>query len=188
MALTRTAATLAFAAAMAAALGACNGDDAPQETRSPTASQSATASPSVMVTGSDQSAVVLGTVLPPAKGKAAGRVDRSAATLNVGSIRVSSTGSVLTYWYTGSPDMINGQGQLSWENRPTLVDPVGKKVYEPVTFTNNDGVTVCICTDAAYIDVVPQPLTIAYPPVPAGVTTLQVRQTGFPAISVPVTR
>lgn len=169
-----------------AALAGCTGDD-PDTTQSPSATESTATSPSAPA-GSDKSNTVLTASLAPAKGATKGTVSGYAATLNIGEVRVSSTGSVLTYWYTGTTQMLTGQGQVSWENRPTLVDPVGKKVYEPQTFTNFEGQPVCICTDAVYVDGVPQPLTISYPPVPSGVTSVQVRQAGSPPVSVPVTR
>lgn len=182
----RTLLALGLSAAVMVGVAGCTGDDSPEE-QSP--STSGSSSSSTAVEGTDQSAVVLKATLPTVKGSAQGKVGATAATLNVGDVRVTAGSTVLTFWYTDrEPGTLVAQGDNSWENQPKIVDPTGKKVYEPLTFTNTRGDIVCLCTDVAAVDSAPQPRTIAYPAIPDGVASVQVRHAGFPAISVPVTR
>ena len=105
------------------------------------------------------------------------------------SARATAGGTLLTFWYIGPDKMLIRRGDGGWESWPTLVDPEGKKVYEPLTYVNEDGDTLCLCTDAGYIRGVPQPRTVLYPAIPASVTSIQVRQAGFAApVTVEVTR
>jgi len=138
---------------------------------------------------SDQSALVLVAQLPPVAGSSTGDVAGAPATLNVATVVATKGGSVLTFWHTGTEKMLVNAGDLSWEAQPVLVDVGEQKVYEPVTFVDEQGDTRCLCTDAAYIGGVPQPRTIFFPELPDTVTTVEVRQAGFDKpISVPVTR
>lgn len=168
-------------------LSGCTDDESPPKASESPASPSSSSSSSF--TGSDQSSTVLSASLPPAQGTSAGTIDRRSATLNVGEVRATATGTRLTFWYTGADDLLVRRGEQAWASMPTLVDPAGRKVYSPVTFVDEQGDTLCLCTDAAFIRGVPQPRTVLYPEIPAGATTVQVRQTGFAQpVSVPVTR
>lgn len=170
------------------ALSSCTGDD-PEPSVSPTGSASSSASTTPSTPLSDQSALVLGAQLPPVAGSSTGDVAGAPATLNVATVVATKGGSVLTFWHTGTEKMLTNAGDLSWEAQPVLVDVGEQKVYEPVTFVDEQGDTRCLCTDAAYIGGVPQPRTIFFPQLPDTVTTVEVRQTGFDKpISVPVTR
>lgn len=170
------------------ALSSCTGDD-PEPTASPTGSASSSASTAPSTPLRDQSSLVLGAQLPPVAGSSTGDVAGAPATLNVATVVATQGGTVLTFWHTGTEKMQVNAGDLSWEAQPVLVDVGEQKVYEPVTFVDEQGDTRCLCTDAAYIGGVPQPRTIFFPQLPDTVTTVEVRQTGFDKpISVPVTR
>lgn len=191
----RTATSIALAALAVATVGglsACTGDTPTSSSPTPSASSSppsASATPTGPFAGSDQSAVVLALPLPPVKGTTKGKVGVDPATLNVAEVRATSRGTLLTFWFTGEDTMLVRQGERSWENWPTLVDPDAEKVYEPLTFVNDDGDTLCLCTDAAYIRGVAQPRTVYYPQIPASVTSIQVRQAGFTKpVTIEVTR
>lgn len=178
----------AVAIAAITTLAACT-DDAPGPTPSGNGNSSETATPSPSFVPSDQSAKVLGAQLPAVKGSATGTIANKPVTMNVADVRATSAGTVLTYWFTGTDASLAGQGQKSWENLPTIVDPAGKKSYEPFTFVHARGETYCLCTDAASVLGVPQPRTIYYPALPDSVATVEVRQAGVAdAITVPVTR
>ncbi|MFZ1286078.1 MAG: hypothetical protein WAR57_03445, partial [Candidatus Phosphoribacter sp.] len=152
-------------------------------------SPAATASPSPSFVASDQSAKVLSAQLPAVKGSARGTVGNQPVTMNVADVKATSSGTLLTYWFTGTEALLAGQSEKAWENLPTLVDPAGKKSYEPFTFTHARGETYCLCTDAAAVLGVAQPRTIFYPALPATATTVEVRQAGVAdAITVTVTR
>lgn len=176
------------ALAAVAVLGACT-DDSPDPGPSGSASSTASAAPSASFVPSDQSAAVLAAQLPAVKGSAKGTVGNQPVTMNVADVKATSAGTLLTYWFTGTEALLAGQSEKAWENLPTLVDPAGKKSYEPFTFTHARGETYCLCTDAAAVLGVPQPRTVFYPALPAGATTVEVRQAGVAdAITVTVTR
>lgn len=172
----------------------CSSDAKPQPTTasasaSETSASSSSSSATSAVAGTDQSAAILSATLPAVKGSLDGKVDQTPATLNVADVRVNKRETILTFWHTGDDKMLVSYGEYSWERLPTLVDQAGKKVYSPLTFINWEGDTVCMCTDAAYIRGVPQPRTIAYPPLDESVTSIDVKQEGFEKpITVPVTR
>jgi hypothetical protein len=84
----------------------------------------------------------------------------------VATVVATQGGTVLTFWHTGTEKMQVNAGDLSWEAQPVLVDVGEQKVYEPVTFVDEQGDTRCLCTDAAYIGGVPQPRTIFFPQLP----------------------
>lgn len=176
------------ALAAVAVLGACT-DDSTEPTPSGSRSATSTASPTPSFVASDQSATVLAAQLPAVKGSAQGTVGNQPVTLNVADVKATSGGTLLTYWFTGTEGLLAGQSEKAWENLPTIVDPAGKKSYEPFTFTHARGETYCLCTDAAAVLGVPQPRTVFYPALPATATAVEVRQAGIAdAISVPVTR
>lgn len=186
---TRPAVLLVAAALAFTTVGACTDDPEPTTAAASSTTPSASPTPSGPFTGSDQSAVVLSAPLPAVKGTAKGTIDRDAATLNVADVRATSRGTLLTFWYTGEDTMLVRRGEFGWESWPTLVDAQAKKVYEPLTYVNEDGDTACLCTDAAYIRGVPQPRTVYYPAIPETVTSIQVRQPGFSApVTLDVTR
>ena len=118
---------------------------------------SPSASPSVE--GTDQSAAVLSARLPAVKGSSVGTLDRHPATLNVADVRATAGGTMLTFWYTGAAKDLTNFGEYSWQRLPVIVDVAGKKVYEPLTFTNERGETLCLCTDTASVSGEPQPRT-----------------------------
>ena len=182
-------ATLAASAIAALTLlGGCT-NDTDQHTPTGSASSTASTTPSAFVP-SVQSALVLNAQLPAVAGSAKGTLNNQEVTLNVAQVRATSHGTLLTYWYTG-PDtgLLPWQGEKSWENQPVLGDTTGKKVYQPFTFVNTWGETLCLCTDGSFVLDVPQPRTVYYPALPESVTTIEVRREGVDKpITVPVTR
>lgn len=175
----------------AGTLAACTSDEEPGGTASTSGTGTSATSPSASpsVEGTDQSAAVLSAQLPAVKGSSAGTLDQQPATLNVADVRATAGATMLTFWYTGAAKELTNYGEYSWQRLPVIVDVAGKKIYEPLTFTNERGEALCLCTDTASVRGEPQPRTALYPALPAGATTLEVRQKGFAKpIPVPLSR
>ena len=165
----------------------CTSDD-PDVSPSETTESSASPSPSASFEARDRSAEVLAAAFPAARGSAAGTVSGTPVTLNVGEVRTTSDGTILTYWFTGESTSVAYQGDGFWDNQPFLVDVAGEQIYEPTTLTTGRG-TLCLCTDASLVSDTPHPRTVFYPALPETVTTVEVRQEGIDQpITVPVTR
>ncbi|GGL39638.1 hypothetical protein H9L10_13430 [Phycicoccus endophyticus] len=189
----RLAAVTLVAGLAAVALGGCSGDD-PQpspssETGSAATTSSESSTPSPSFTPRDLSSTVLDARLPAVQGSTKGTLDTGPATLRVAEVLAGEGDTRLTFWYTGPDKLLVRRGNLGWASWPTLVDRRSKKVYAPLTYVDYDGKTRCLCTDAAYVNGDPQPRTALYPPLPADLSRVQVRQEGFKKpVSVEVTR
>ena len=52
-------------------------------------------------------------------------------------------------------------------------------MYEPLTYTDFEGTTRCLCTDVVRVGDPPQVRTAMYPALPEDLTEVRVRQDGF---------
>lgn len=170
-------------------LAGCTGDD-PQPSPSPSASQSAS------VEMRDRSAELLGYQAPTQEvgsgtADAAGYFGSNNLTVHIGSVRVGSGSTLVTMWFT-TPDGhgINGLNEASWPNWPTLVDPSGQREYVVETFEHpGEGRQLGVLRDPTQaFPGLSEEITAFYPPLPAGVTSVEVHLKGFDPITVPVTR
>lgn len=171
-------------------VGACT-KDSPDP--APSGSGNPTSSPTASFVPSDQSAKVLATQLPTVQGTTVGTLrsaggDARTVTLNIAEVKATPTGTSLTFWYSGE-EMLGAPGEYSWELAPVLLDRADKTSYDPLTFVNDEGDTLCLCHDHPLVTDTPRPRTILYPTLPDTVTTIEVRQAGFDEpVTVPVTR
>ncbi|KYH45601.1 hypothetical protein [Branchiibius sp. NY16-3462-2] len=110
------------------------------------------------------------------------------ATLSVASIRATPDTTVLTFWVTTGTPWASPISSSRPETWPGLIDAGTKNRYGVNTFTGVQKGTFCVCTDVNMIEPTRRVLTAQYPPLPAGLSQVTFRLSGFPDLTVPLTR
>ena len=110
------------------------------------------------------------------------------ATLSVASIKASPDTTVLTFWVTTGTPWASPISSSRPETWPKLIDAGTKNSYGVNTFTGVQKGAYCVCTDVNMIEPTRRVLTAQYPALPAGLSQVTFRLTGFPDLTVALTR
>lgn len=111
------------------------------------------------------------------------------STFTIYGLSRSDTTTILTYTVTGGTEHASPSDALprSWENAPQLETPT--HAYRVVTFQQESGEWAAVANPIYRIEPGKEsgPLTVLYPPLPAGTATVTLRGPWFEDVSVPVT-
>jgi hypothetical protein len=198
----------AVAAIVVLSLAGCSAASGPSPKASPGSTPSGTSGASAGAL-KDESASVLAWVPPAPVAKTEGKLSNRfvpgpgtiPSTAEIISVKASADSTILTWQMSSPTDMTMAGYTLtvvglagSWPDTVRLVDPVGEKSYGVNTLINYGKVTVldktyCVCARfPAHVGPDPVRMTAAYPPLPAGATSISVQIPYFAPVTVPVTR
>lgn len=114
--------------------------------------------------------------------------NQAEATVSVASAKATDDTTVLTFWITTPQSWASPISSSRPETWPLLIDAGTDQRYGVNTFTGVQGFPYCVCTDVNLIEPTRRVLTAQYPPLPAGLTQVTLRLTGFPDLLVQLTR
>lgn len=112
----------------------------------------------------------------------------ASATVSVASVRATSDTTVVTFWVTTAAPYASPISASSPETWPTLVDTATGNSYGVNIFTGTQKGAYCVCTDVNMIEPTRRVLTAQYPSLPTAQSEVTFRLTGFPDLTVPITR
>ncbi|QIK71270.1 hypothetical protein G7070_01935 [Propioniciclava coleopterorum] len=111
------------------------------------------------------------------------------STFTIYGLSRSDTATILTYTVTGGTEHASPSDALprAWEKAPRLETPTHS--YRVVTFQQESGEWAAVANPIYRIEPGKEsgPLTVLYPPLPAGTGTVTLRGLWFEDVSVPVT-